>query len=143
MPELIVSTIEPVQELTEPRKTRKRKLNESKSINKSSNSTNEKRKDNNKRTKKAKLKENELDIFESQESTRKAKKRETKLGVSKDNYIVIEMTEEEMQAKRESDRQADRYKNKVKFRCELCISGFYHKELYEKHLRIRHSEVCM
>lgn len=72
---------------------------------------------------------------------KKTRKSINQLSVAKENYIVIEMTDEEMLAKREADRQADRYKNKVKYRCELCISGFFHQELYDKHIRIRHSEV--
>lgn len=88
------------------------------------------------------LKKNQKDKIENQDVNSEKNEEECKMLVaSKDNYFKIDMTEEEMLAARELARQADRYKNKVKYRCQLCIVGFFNKDLYEKHMRSRHSEV--
>lgn len=61
--------------------------------------------------------------------------------VTKENYTVMYMNDEELKAKRESDKQSQKFRGRCKYKCEFCISWFVDQNKYDRHVTTRHSEV--
>lgn len=57
-------------------------------------------------------------------------------------FTIRMMSEAEMEKSRDQDRLMKWYRG-CQYKCETCIVGYKNKDIYDKHVALKHSEVCI